>query len=158
MISARSSAGCDCAIGCRSTPNARCPQPPGRSPKRLPLFTRALSADLNISGAIAALNQGASGHRVTEPAPMGPSGNPTYATELQALQAMDSVLGVLDLEYTASVGEELDAAWIERKIAERNEARSQRDWARDRAREELAAVGIAIKDGPEGTTWSKVIQ
>ncbi len=44
-------------------------------------------------------------------------------------------------------------------IAARIEARTSKDWAAaDAIRDELLAMGIAIKDGPEGTTWSRVVQ
>ena len=39
-------------------------------------------------------------------------------------------------------------------IKERNEARSQRKWARsDEIRNQLLAKNIDLKDGPEGTKW-----
>jgi cysteinyl-tRNA synthetase len=43
---------------------------------------------------------------------------------------------------------------IERLLEERLEARRQRDFAAaDRIRDELAAKGILVKDGPQGSTW-----
>ena len=45
-------------------------------------------------------------------------------------------------------------AEIEKLVAERNEARRRRDWAAsDRLRDELAALGVAVKDGKAGATW-----
>jgi cysteinyl-tRNA synthetase len=45
-------------------------------------------------------------------------------------------------------------AEIERLMGERNEARSRRDWAAsDRLRDELGALGVAVKDGKAGATW-----
>ncbi|MEK6605568.1 MAG: DALR domain-containing protein, partial [Nitrospirota bacterium] len=46
---------------------------------------------------------------------------------------------------------------IERLIAERNEARSKKDFARaDGIRKELAAQGIILEDRPDGTTrWKR---
>ena len=42
---------------------------------------------------------------------------------------------------------------------ERTAARAAKDWTTsDRIRDELIEMGIAIKDGPEGTTWTKVVQ
>ena len=46
---------------------------------------------------------------------------------------------------------------VERAIAERAEARQQRDFARaDRVRDELVARGVEIFDTPQGTTWRLV--
>ena len=45
-------------------------------------------------------------------------------------------------------------AEIERLVSERDEARRRRDWpASDRLRDELAALGVAVKDGKAGATW-----
>ncbi|MBI2340388.1 MAG: cysteine--tRNA ligase [Deltaproteobacteria bacterium] len=45
---------------------------------------------------------------------------------------------------------------IEKKIAERNRARTAKDWAKaDQIRKELGEKGIALKDNPDGTTnWT----
>ena len=48
----------------------------------------------------------------------------------------------------------IDEDQINRMIRERHEARGQRDWKRaDEIRKSLAAMGIALEDGPNGTTW-----
>jgi cysteinyl-tRNA synthetase len=48
----------------------------------------------------------------------------------------------------------IDAQEIARAIAERNAARAARNFKEsDRIRDELAANGIMLKDGPSGTTW-----
>ena len=45
-------------------------------------------------------------------------------------------------------------AEIERLVAVRDEARKRRDWTEsDRLRDELAALGVTIKDGKAGATW-----
>ena len=52
---------------------------------------------------------------------------------------------------------DLDEAKIDGLIAQRNQARSDRDFATaDRIRDELAALGIEILDRPEGTSWRKI--
>jgi cysteinyl-tRNA synthetase len=48
----------------------------------------------------------------------------------------------------------LSAEEIESLIGERREARANKDFARsDQIRDELAAKGVQLLDGPEGTTW-----
>jgi cysteinyl-tRNA synthetase len=48
----------------------------------------------------------------------------------------------------------IDEATVEAKIVARTEARKAKDFARsDALRDELLAIGVAIMDGPEGTTW-----
>jgi cysteinyl-tRNA synthetase (EC 6.1.1.16) len=50
--------------------------------------------------------------------------------------------------------EGVDAARIESLIEARRSARAARDFARaDAIRDELAGMGIAIEDGPQGTRW-----
>jgi len=49
----------------------------------------------------------------------------------------------------------LSAADIDQKLAQRAEARQQKDFARsDQLRAELAALGVDVADSPTGTTWS----
>ncbi len=48
----------------------------------------------------------------------------------------------------------IDEDQINLMIQERHEARRQGDWKRaDEIRESLASMGIAVEDGPNGTTW-----
>lgn len=50
-----------------------------------------------------------------------------------------------------------EGAAIEALVARRTEARANRDFAEsDRLRDELAAMGIAVKDGAGGTTWTRI--
>ncbi|UCD74932.1 MAG: cysteine--tRNA ligase [Phycisphaerales bacterium] len=131
---------------------------PGPLSEALLAFKQALCDDLNIARAIGVLNEAASQIR-TDAAPAAGTGSTTYADELDALNAMNSVLGVLDLQREAGSADKDEAAIIEAKIAQRTEARAAKDWAAaDAIRDELLAMGIAIKDGPEGTTWTRMVK
>ena len=49
----------------------------------------------------------------------------------------------------------IDVAYVAAKIAERKDARAAKDFTRgDAIRDELAAIGVALHDGPGGTDWS----
>ena len=61
-------------------------------------------------------------------------------------------LGALRARAAARRG--IDEAMVERRIAERAAARKNKDFARsDAIRDELLAIGVAVMDGPVGTTW-----
>ncbi|MGH7448280.1 MAG: cysteine--tRNA ligase [Longimicrobiales bacterium] len=75
-----------------------------------------------------------------------------------ALVRMDRVLGILELARAerADVGEDL-ALWVESLVAQRQDARRNRDFREsDRIRDELAAKGIVVEDTPQGPRWKKV--
>ena len=49
----------------------------------------------------------------------------------------------------------LQSSDMDAKVAARNQARADKDFARsDEIRDELAALGVSLKDAPEGTVWS----
>ena len=48
----------------------------------------------------------------------------------------------------------VDSAWIESRIADREEARKAKDWAAaDAVRDELLSKGVTLEDTPGGTVW-----
>jgi cysteinyl-tRNA synthetase len=54
----------------------------------------------------------------------------------------------------------LDAAWVDARVKERNDARAAKDFARgDAIRAELAALGVELQDvpGAGGTTWRVLV-
>jgi cysteinyl-tRNA synthetase len=129
----------------RSADAARAPGPFERG---LVEFTQSLCDDLNVASAIAAVNTAASAER----------GESCPARELAALRRIDSVLGVLDRNRTIGGTDDGFAAKVEALIEARRAARSAKAWAEsDRIRDELLALGVTIKDGPQGTTWTRTL-
>lgn len=120
-------------------------------------FIAAMCDDLNVAGAVGALSDAVGQYAVDNP-PNNGEGESTLADELGALYEMDAILGVLDLEKVASTGD-LDVSKIESMINDRLVARSNEEWSlADEIRDELIKYGVAIKDGPDGTTWSRIVQ
>lgn len=80
------------------------------------------------------------------------------AEQAGLLKALGGVLGLLQdapTHYLQS-GAELDAASIEAQIAERTQAKAEKDWARaDQIRKNLLEQGIVLKDSAQGTTWER---
>ena len=113
-------------------------------------FHEAMDDDFNTPEAIAALFELA---RETNKA----SGDEQAALAGQ-LRYLGGVLGCLQSDpkafFQAGAGDE--AEWIEEMIQKRADAKKAKDFATaDAVRDELAAKGITLKDGPEGTTWIK---
>ncbi len=74
------------------------------------------------------------------------------------MRALGGTLGLLQESPRAYLqsGVGLDEAAIQARIDERAAAKKNRDFARaDAIRDELLAAGVALKDGPAGTTWSR---
>jgi cysteinyl-tRNA synthetase len=74
------------------------------------------------------------------------------------LLASADLLGLLQMPVADwfQGGDDVYAAAIEEMIAQRTEARKNKDFAEsDRIRDALAAQGIILEDGPEGTSWKK---
>ncbi|MBC7834210.1 MAG: cysteine--tRNA ligase [Phycisphaerales bacterium] len=110
-------------------------------------FADAMHDDLNIAGAIAAVNTF-----------VGFTASPT-AEDIQLLRTIDAVLGVLDLERPAQAQTDIgvflgglapDPAVVAR-LEDRAAARRGKDFKRsDAIRDELLAMGYAIKDAAGG--------
>jgi cysteinyl-tRNA synthetase len=64
---------------------------------------------------------------------------------------------LLALRTRAAARRGIDGAAVEAKLRERAEARAAKDFARsDAIRDELLAQGVAIMDGPQGSSWKVV--
>jgi cysteinyl-tRNA synthetase len=83
--------------------------------------------------------------------------NRTHSADTAALlRHLGGVLGVLQQAPHVYMQGGLDATVIEATIAARNAAKAAKNYAEaDRIRKELAAQGVELKDGAQGTTWVK---
>lgn len=111
----------------------------------------ALEDDLNTPTALAALN-----NLARELASASADEQASLAACLRVSGASLGLLQQSPEQWFAQrqVEVELDDASIRRLLDQRQQARQARDFAAaDRIRDELAAQGIVIKDGPEGSSW-----
>jgi len=110
-----------------------------------------LSDDLNTSGVITRLHAIASGR--TEASGSAPI---EIKRTLKASAMLLGLLGQTKREYLESNPKAVtvNKAVVDALIADRTAARARKDFKEsDRIRDELAAMGVAIKDSKEGTTW-----
>ncbi len=109
-------------------------------------YAFAMDDDLNVAGAIGIVNSW-----------IGDVGEPTVADAV-LLREFDGVFGTIDLGGASADdgGDDGLAGEVESLIGRRAAARAAKDWSEaDLVRDELEALGVEIKDGPEGTTWAR---
>jgi cysteinyl-tRNA synthetase len=110
-----------------------------------------LGDDLNTAGAIARLHAIAASR-------LGTAGRlqPNVKEKLKASAMMLGLLGKTRKAYLESYPKAVavNSELVNASIAARNAARARKDFKEsDRIRDELAAMGVIIKDSKEGTTW-----
>ncbi len=81
--------------------------------------------------------------------------NDANDSQLEPAQNMlRELTGVFGLQLKEKTGSSEDEATVAALIAERTEARKQKQWARsDELRDQLKAMGMTIEDSKDGTTW-----
>jgi cysteinyl-tRNA synthetase len=114
-------------------------------------FAEALADDLNVAGAIGALNKWMNAAADAKAAPT--------RADAALLKEFDAVLGILELPRPAAVATGIaiylpgaaPSPAVEALLAERAAAKKAKDFARaDAIRAELAKLGYSIKDAPQG--------
>ena len=117
--------------------------------KALADFETAMDDDFNTASALAAIHDMV--REINTALANGDLGSDDKAAVLEAVAKFDSVLGIFGTE----VSEILDAD-IEKLIAERQEARRNRNFARsDEIRDLLAEQNIILEDTKDGVRWKR---
>ena len=111
-------------------------------------FTDAMDSDFNTAGAIAALFELS---KFINTARDNSATDDQLKTAQSTFRELANVLG-LKLEEKQGSGEQ--ETQVNALIAERNEARKQKQWARsDQIRDQLKEMGVTIEDSKDGTVW-----
>jgi cysteinyl-tRNA synthetase len=113
-----------------------------------PSVRDALLDDLNMPKAIAEL------HQLRNAAVHG-EGSTHFSALVRSLRFL-GFLGMPFADWNAAkrASSKIDATNVEKMISARNAARKAKDFKEsDRIRDELAAMGVVLKDSKDGTTW-----
>jgi cysteinyl-tRNA synthetase len=117
-------------------------------------FKDALNDDFNVPEAMSVLFD------VAREINRQRESQPEQAAQLAGLlKEYGEVLGILQQEaehFLQNAGNDEEVEKIEALIAQRNQARADKDWASaDAARDALSAMGIELEDGADGTRWRR---
>ena len=114
------------------------------------LAYQALLDDINSPQAISEL------HQLAKQINKGEEADLAYLKS--ELLAVANLMGILQQDpaewFQSSVSSSIDEKQVEALIAERLDARANKNWARsDEIRDELLAQGVVLEDSKEGTAW-----
>ena len=128
---------------------------PNPQDRRVPQdFADALDDDMNIPRALAVLHEQT---RAGNAALAAGADAAEYANAVWAIANVLGLISLMNLDGSGASGAEHQAldALIHTILEQRASARAEKDWATaDRMRDVLAAAGITVKDGAQGSTWS----
>ena len=128
---------------------------PNPQDRRVPQdFADALDDDMNIPRALAVLHEQT---RAGNAALAAGAGAAEFANAVWAMANVLGLISLMNLDGSGASGAEHQAldALIHNILEQRASARAEKDWATaDRMRDVLAAAGITVKDGAQGSTWS----
>jgi cysteinyl-tRNA synthetase len=111
-------------------------------------FTEAMDDDFNSPLAIAAL------YEIVKAINTARDNGATDAQLESAQKTLRELTSVLGLQLKEKTGSSEAEAQVNALIAERNEARKQKQWRRsDEIRDQLKGMGVTIEDSKDGTTW-----
>jgi cysteinyl-tRNA synthetase len=138
----------------RVAAGAPLPQEDGHTQK----FLAAMDDDFNTPGAIAVLFDLAN-----EVNRLRAASDADAVRVAAVLKELGGILGLLQRDpeaflkgKTREQGQGLSDAQIDALVAQRLEARKNKNWKEsDRIRDELKAAGVILEDGPKGTTWRR---
>ena len=117
-------------------------------------FAEAMDDDMNIPRALAVL------HEQTRAGNAALAAGEDASEAANAVMAMAEVLGLaqrmsFNAEGASDAEHEALDSLIQAVLAERADARAQKDWAKaDAMRDLLFSAGVKVRDGVEGSSWS----
>jgi len=136
------------------------PTKPSKQPNRKfkAKMLEAMSDDLNISVALATIDEMVSG--ANEQLDRNPKDKTLKRETLANIEFIAKLLGIGGKEpfkYFQIGVDEVTKNRVEELIAQRTEAKKNREYTKaDSIREEILSMGISIMDTPNGTVWEKL--